>query len=161
MKNVLKSFLATVGKRIVIDTGVIYEILSGTKIGEIFKNMLFSTPEINEHWITEVGYSELYYLLCRSLTGDSFNQALKELTNLVEISSITDIKERAGNIKCEFPISLPDCYNIALAEKIKGKSLFKHEKEINKGLERTNEKISPYIVFIDDFSFFKDNFNKS
>jgi len=155
VKRDLKSFLATVGKRIVIDTGILYEILAGTKEGEIFKEMLFQTPEIGEHWMTDIGFSEIYYLICRSVKKDDFNRIIKELTNLIEISSVTDLKETAGQIKCEFPISLPDCYNIALAEKIKGKAIFKHEKEINKGLEKTNENIDSLIVFIDDFSYFK------
>jgi len=156
----LKSFLGTVGKRIVIDTGILYEILSGTKNGAIFKDMLFSSPEIADHWITDLGFSEIYYLLCRSLKEDDLNKAINEITNLVDISSITDLKTRAGHIKCEFPISLPDCFNIALAEKIHGKSLFKHENEINKALEKTNEKIGSYIVFIDDFSYFKDKLSQ-
>ena len=154
-KNVLKSFLATVGKRVVIDTGVLYEILAGTKDGEIFKEMLFQSPEIIEHWVTDIGFSEIYYLLCRSLKKESFKIVIKEILNLVEISSITDLNKMAGQIKCEFPISLPDCYNIALAEKIQGKALFKHEKEINKALESTNERLDSFILFIDDFAYFR------
>lgn len=158
MKNGLKSFLATVGKRVVIDTGIIFEILSGTEAGKICQEMLFNSPDIGEHWITDLGFTEILYLLCRSLKSGELTKAIKQIKNLVEISTITDLTSRAGNIKCKFPISIPDCFNIALAEKIEGKAIFKHEKEINDVLKKTNEKIDSCIVFIDDFTYYKNQF---
>ena len=151
----MRSFLAAVGNKVVIDAGILFEILTGTKQARIFNEMLFGSPDIAEHRIRAIGYTEIYYLLCRGLDNAEFSESVQKFQDLVQISSISDPKDRAGEIKCRYSISPADCFTIALAEKIKGKMLFKHEDEVNHVLINVNEGIFSYIAFIDGFSYFK------
>ena len=155
----MKTFLKTIDERIVVDTGVVYEILLGTKKGTIFKDMLFSTPDIVEHWLTTLNLSEIYYLCCRGLPAELLDQTIANVEKLFLISDLNTLSISAGFLKCNYSISLPDAYSIALAQKLNCKVIFKREKELTDTLEKIPTSELANIVFLDDFNYFKTRMN--
>jgi predicted nucleic acid-binding protein len=151
----LKIFLKTIDERIVVDTGIIYEILIGSKKGEIFQEMLFNQSDILEHWITTLNFSEIYYLICRVVSSEKLNGIIENFKNLFLISDLNALSILAGSLKCKYSISLPDAYSIALAQELNCKVIFKREKELTDNLEMIPSTVLTNIVFIDDFIYFK------
>ena len=61
-------------------------------------------------------------------------------SNTIEIIEDEEVWEHAADCKCRIPVSLGDCYTLALAKKYSLKPLFlKPEKELLKNQEKIKE----------------------
>ena len=59
--------------------------------------------------------SEIYYIVCRKKGNNEAKNVLNKIENVVtNIISESWLFEKAGQIKCEYPITLCDCLSISL-----------------------------------------------
>ena len=121
----------------VLDASVLIEILAGTRLIKELVNSIV-TGDV-EAYALRLGLTEALYVTCR-LWG--WEKALQRMQILIDSGAITVIEDEkvwdyAASCKCEIPISLGDCYTLAVAKKYSLKPLFlKPERELLKNLER-------------------------
>lgn len=124
MKQDLKGKLA-------LDTSALIELVYCEENGQKLKKAL--EIEAVEAYITEVAVAELRYVLCRKLGWRESNERVNSLlaSGYFKIEDTFPLINEAAKTKCERALSLPDCFNLALASKITGKAVFaRKEKEI-------------------------------
>jgi predicted nucleic acid-binding protein len=133
---------------IAIDTGVLVEYIEDSALGKIFKEKILENDTFEEFHISPLVYTEILYIYCRSL---GFDQAKFTVQNLLKdfiIAEERQLRDEAAKLKCQYAISIADCYSIALAI-IKNLTLYmKKEDEIEKALKKG--KFPVEIIFIDD-----------
>ena len=144
-------------ERIVLDTGVLVEYIVKRapyrhKVVDLFKNADEGNIKL---FMSPITLSETLYVASRiyeaSSTPDPNEEALKYvewLKGRVSVVSITEeIAKRAGELKKELRMALPDCYVIATADHIEGSPLFRRvEREMEPFLDRL-EKLG--VLFLD------------
>jgi len=130
-------------KAYVLDASVLIEILAGSKLIHGLVNSIIN-GEI-EAYTTRLSLIEALYVTCR-LWG--WEEALQRLQILVDSETITVIEDDelwnyVAHCKCRIPISLGDCFTLALAKKYGLKPLFlKQEKELQENREKIKEWLS-------------------
>lgn len=103
-------------KAVVLDSGVLLEYfkLKNQPLNRILNKFIFH-PESK---ITLYGHhllkSEIYYIICRYYGENQATETLNHIDEVMVTISEKWIYELAGKIKCNYPISLPDCYSISL-----------------------------------------------
>ncbi|MGV9172852.1 MAG: hypothetical protein ACOC35_09825 [Promethearchaeia archaeon] len=75
--------------------------------------------------------TEIYYIICRKKSREEAKKVLKNLENIWNIISTRWLFEKASIIKCQFAISLPDCFSISLGIFQNCPILFLEEKELS------------------------------
>lgn len=152
----LRTFNQAVGTSVVIDTGILVEYILATESGLKIKEMIFSNPFIVSVYISPLNLIELYYLFRRKNSKEETTDIINKVKELTKVESIEESVEIIGEIKAHTSFSVVDCSNLALAEKMNIKALFKHETEIDKLIkEEKNLDFITKLVFIDDFSYYK------
>jgi predicted nucleic acid-binding protein len=129
--------------RAVIDTGLLIEIFEGSEIGKKLLDLIINDKI--EPMITDITLIELTYILCRKSGMEKAKELIKKLVDsgyfaVVNSTSFSDI---IAEIKCKFPISVIDAFNIGTALGLKVNALFKKEKEL------LNIKLNN-VLFIED-----------
>jgi hypothetical protein len=128
--------------RVVVDTGVLVEVLEGSKLGEKFLKLVNSSKL--EPIITNLTLIELTYIICRN----GINKARELVKKLLDSGyfEVVNALEFANHIietKCNNSISIIDASVIATAKGLGIKALFKLEKELkDKKLEN--------VIFIEN-----------
>ncbi len=94
--------------------------------------------------------TELKYILCRRKGYEEAIKIVSELLKDFTIYSEEDLRDEAAHLKCDFAISLADCYCLATAKLLDIPIYMKKEVEI----EKVFNKLSPIIKikFIDDLN---------
>ncbi|MHA1368847.1 MAG: PIN domain-containing protein [Promethearchaeota archaeon] len=153
----LRNFNKVVGPTVVLDTGLLVEFLTGTKIGAIIDEMVFKNHFITSVLLTPITLIEIYYIIRRKSTSERARiviNKIREITRIVPLDKFVDI---IGELKATTSISLSDVASIGLAVYKDVKVIFKHENEIDNKLKRDGSKtFSKRIIFIDDFPFYKE-----
>jgi hypothetical protein len=128
--------------RVVVDTGVLVEVLEGSKLGEKFLKLVISSKL--EPIITNLTLIELTYIICRN----GINKA-RELVNKLldsgyfEVVNALEFADHIIETKCNNSISIIDASVIATAKGLGIQALFKLEKELkDKKLEN--------VIFIEN-----------
>ena len=133
---------------IAVDTSTLLEYIEGTDLGKKFKLQFLENENITFFYITPLVQMELLYICCRKM---GFDQAYTIITTFLKgfiIYEESKLRESAARLKCQYAISIADCYSLALA-KIENIPLFmKREIEIENILKK--EKLPAEIIFIDD-----------
>jgi len=129
--------------RAIIDTGLLVEIFEGSETGKKLLNLIINDKI--EPMITDVTLIELTYILCRKSGMDKAKELVKKLIDsgyftVVNSTSFSDI---IAEIKCKFPISFIDAFNIGSAIGLKVNALFRKEREL------LNMKLNN-VLFIED-----------
>ncbi|MDT7892657.1 MAG: PIN domain-containing protein [Thermoproteota archaeon] len=129
--------------RAIIDTGLLVEIFEGSETGKKLLNLIINDKI--EPMITDVTLIELTYILCRKSGIDKAKELVKKLIDsgyftVVNSTSFSDI---IAEIKCKFPISFIDAFNIGSAIGLKVNALFRKEREL------LNMKLNN-VLFIED-----------
>jgi len=133
---------------IVIDTGSLIEILENTKIGEKFHEIILKDPELEQFLVSPFVATELKYILCRKFGFNEANQKINNFLKNFVIWKEEILRDRAARFKCQYLISLADCYSLALA-KIQNAPLYmKKETEIENIIQKLVLEV--HINFIDD-----------
>ncbi len=129
--------------RAIIDTGLLFEIFEGSETGKKLLDLIINDKI--EPMITDVTLIELTYILCRKSGMDKAKELVKKLIDsgyftVVNSTSFSDI---IAEIKCKFPISFIDAFNIGSAMGLKVNALFRKEREL------LNMKLNN-VLFIED-----------
>jgi predicted nucleic acid-binding protein len=106
--------------------------------------------DIIKAWTTELAVAELKYILCRNLGWQESNERANKLlaSGYVKVEDTFALVNEASKIKCQRAISLPDCFTLALAQKIVGGALFAR-KEQDLTREMRKKPFEMNIVFLE------------
>ena len=116
-----------------LDTGIYIRYFE-TGESELKKNLrelLFhkdSNIRLHGHYLLK---SEIYYILCRSLGREQAEEYLEQIEEFINFIESRYLYQIAGQIKCEFPIALSDCYSIAVGFLQSCPIIFLEEKELS------------------------------
>ena len=129
--------------RAIIDTGLLFEIFEGSETGKKLLDLIINDKI--EPMITDITLIELTYILCRKSGMEKAKELVKKLIDsgyftVVNSTSFSDI---IAEIKCKFPISFIDAFNIGSAIGLKVNALFRKEREL------LNMKLNN-VLFIED-----------
>ena len=143
MKQDLKGKLA-------IDASALIELVYSEAPGHKLREAL--EMDLAEAWTTELAIAELRYILCRKLGWRESNQRVNKLlaSGYIRVEDTLALTTEASKIKCGRAISLPDCFTLALAQKIAGRALFaRKEQDLTNEMQR--KPFDMEILFLEDF----------
>jgi hypothetical protein len=129
--------------RVVVDTGVLVEVLEGSDLGEKFLKFVISSRL--EPIITNLTLIELTYIICRKYGINKARELVKKLldSGYFEVVNALEFANHIIEMKCNNSISIIDASVIATAKGLGIKALFKLEKELrDKKLEN--------VIFIEN-----------
>lgn len=133
---------------IVIDTGVFIEYFEKTEAGIKFKKKLLMDPDIIHYHLSPLVETELKYLFCRKWGKQKGFLLVEELLMNYSIHSESDLRDEASRLKCNYSISLADCYSLAIATLNTFPIYFKKEAEILENLKSLSKEAE--LLFIED-----------
>ena len=133
---------------IVVDTSVLMEILDETQLGENFFQKVLSITHIQEFYISPLVDTELKYILCRQKGYEDAIKITSEFLKDFTIYSEEKLRDEAAHLKCNFAISLADCYSLATAKLLDIPVYMKKEDEIEKVFSELSNLVN--IKFIDN-----------
>ena len=87
----------------------------------------------------ELALVELRYILCRKLGKEAAWAKVEKLlgSGYIIVEDASDLMDAAASLKCERRISLPDCFTLALADRMRVTALFAtKEVEIVREMEK-------------------------
>ncbi|AEE94466.1 VapC-type toxin [Acidianus hospitalis W1] len=129
--------------RVVVDTGVLVEVLEGSDLGEKFLKLVNSSKL--EPIITNLTLIELTYIICRKYGINKARELVKKLldSGYFEVVNALEFADHIIEMKCNNSISIIDASVIATAKGLGIQALFKLEKELkDKKLEN--------VIFIEN-----------
>ena len=135
--------------KLAIDTSALIELIYCEVLGQKLKKALES--DMVEAWTTELAIAELKYVLCRKLGWQESNERVNKLlaSGYVKTEDTLTLINEASKTKCKRAISLPDCFTLALAQKIGGNALFaRKEQDLTNEMKRKPFEVN--ILFLDD-----------
>jgi len=133
-------------QELVVDTGPLIELLSGTSLGLRFEKKVLGGDAVL--YMSETAVSEVCYILCRQLGVAEARRKMKILLDSVDIAESREIQMLAGEYKCKRAISLSDCFTTAAAKNLGVPALFKKEQELLGEIKK--EKFDIEILFVED-----------
>ena len=136
------------GNSVAIDTGVLLELLSKTELGIKFENSIIKAPNIKNFYISPIVEAEMIYIRCRKTNFEQAKQIIQDFLQPFIMIKESEIRYKAAKLKCNYSISLADCYIIAVGIKKSIPVFMKREEEIEKII--TSLKKEAIIYFIDD-----------
>ena len=135
--------------RLAVDSSALIELVYCEVPGQYFKKALES--EVVEAWTSEIAIAELRYVLCRKLGWQESSERVNKLlaSGYLKVEDTLALINEACKKKCRRAISLPDCFTLALAQKIEGNALFaRKEYDLTKEMQRKPFKVT--ILFLED-----------
>ena len=117
-------------------------------MGRKFQESVLENEDFEKFYISPLVITELEYIYCRKI---GFELAKKRVVGFLKdfnISEESQLRDEAAKLKCQFAISIADCYSIALAILKNIPIYMKHETEIDSVLKE--QKFPAQIIFIDD-----------
>jgi len=136
--------------RLALDASALIELTFSTPTGLKLREALKSGA-VEAH-TTELGISELRYVLCRSLGYTESNERVDKLSasGYIAIEDTSPLIIDASKYKCERAISLADCFCLALAHNLFCTALFaRREKDLVGEMQRKPLDIE--ILFLEDY----------
>ncbi len=103
-------------RNLILDTSVLigYFIEEQLSIVTLLDKYIFNENSS----ITLYGHNllkmELYYIICRNKGSNEAKDILIKIENVSNIISESWLFEKAGEIKCKYPIAFSDCFSISL-----------------------------------------------
>lgn len=134
---------------IVIDTGVLVELLENSELGKIFSQHFLENPQFERYYISPITDTELKYIFCRR---NGYQEAKKIVSDFLKdfiICPESNLRDDAFRLKCNFPISLADSYSLAVAIVLNIPLCMIKEEEIQKNIGKLSAEAK--IMFIDDY----------
>lgn len=135
----------------VLDAGAILELVYSTPQGLKLKRSLVEGKL--QASTTELAITEVWYILCRRLGKQEADTRLGSLleSGYIRVIPTSELIRLASAYKCERSISLPDCYTLALADKMSVPALFaSREAELVK--EISSKSFGVKILFLEEMS---------
>ena len=135
---------------VVVDTSVLMELLEETALGNKVFQRIFSNSDIQEFYIAPIVDTELKYILCRRKGYENAIKITSEFLKDFTIYSEEKLRDMAAHLKCNFAISLADCYSLATAKLLDIPIYMKKENEIEKVFKELSTLVK--INFIDNLN---------
>ncbi len=135
---------------IVTDTSVLIEILENTPLGNKFFQKVLSSAQFQVFYIAPIIDTELKYILCRRKGYDNAIEIISDFLKGFKRYPEEKLRNEAAHLKCDFAISLADCYSLATAKLLDIPIYMKKEIEILKVFEKLSTCIK--IKFIEDLT---------
>lgn len=138
-------------KNIVLDSGVIIEYFKkgSNNIKKFLRKHFFNenrSIQLHGHYLLK---SEIFYITCRSIGIAKAKDIIYKLEKFINYISGKLLFEKAGLIKCKYPIALPDCYSIASGIHCNCPVLFLEENELTEEIiDKLNEEFNSKIYII-------------
>lgn len=152
-----EKYTKTRANKLVLDTGVLVEyIVERAPYRQLAAKLLEPSTSTAELYISPVTLSETLYVVYRIYASSGLPDPLSEahrylawLRARVELAEVDEETAwKAGELKGELGIALPDCYVIATAWKLGASPLFrKPEKEMKRVLGRLR---GMGVLFLED-----------
>ena len=133
---------------IAIDTGALIEYLEDSALGRKFQEHVLENEDVQKFYISPLVITELEYIYCRKIGFKLAKERVLGFLKDFNISEESQLRDEAAKLKCQFAISIADCYSIALAILNNIPIYMKHEVEIDPVLKQ--QKPPAQIIFIDD-----------
>ena len=135
---------------IVIDTGVLVELLENSELGKIFSIQFLENPQFEKYYISPITDTELKYIFCRRSGPQEAKKIVSNFLQNFIICSESTLRDEACRIKCQFPVSLADSYSLAVSIVFNIPLCMKKEKEIQNNITKLSKEAK--IIFIDDYT---------
>nr|MDO8099420.1 PIN domain-containing protein [Candidatus Njordarchaeota archaeon] len=138
------------GGRLVLDASALIELTYSTQAGLRLKESLRNG--LVQAYATELGISELRYVLCRTLGSAESDERVDKLlaSGYIAVEGISSLIKDASKCKGERSISLADCFCLALARKSFCSTLFSgREKDLVSEMEKKPFDVE--ILFLEDY----------
>ena len=135
--------------KLAVDASALIELIYCETPGQKLKQAL--EKEAVEAWTTELAITELRYILCRKLGWAESSKRVNKLleSGYFKVENTPKLINAAAKLKCCRAISLPDCFAIALAQKIGGTALFaRTEQDLT--MEMQKELFEIPILFLEN-----------
>ena len=131
--------------KLAIDTSALIELIYCDNLGQKLKKAL--ETDIVEAYTTELAITELRYVLCRKLGWQQSKERVNKLlaSGYFKVEDTAQLINEASKIKCQRALSLPDCFILALANKIAGNALFSVKSKSWQTKWGKNHLASPYF----------------
>jgi predicted nucleic acid-binding protein len=93
--------------------------------------------------------TELYYIICRNKGSNEATDILIKIENVTNIIGESWLFEKAGQIKCKYPIAFSDCFSISLGIFQDCPIFFLKEKELSEEIiNKINEEFKTKIYAV-------------
>ena len=93
--------------------------------------------------------TEVYYTVCRKKGSNEAKDILKKIENVINIISESWLFEKAGQIKCKYPIAFSDCFSISLGHFQDCPIFFLKERELPEAIiNKINEEFKSKIYTV-------------
>jgi len=93
--------------------------------------------------------TEVYYIVCRKKGSNEAKNILKQIENVTNIISESWLFEKAGQIKCKYPIAFSDCFSISLGHFQDCPIFFLKERELSEDvIYKINEEFNTKIYIV-------------
>ena len=126
------STLSSYSGPVAVDTGLFIEFFHKSEIARMLIENIFENHKINKILIHYYSITELYYILCRNYSQKVAIEFVEDIKQICQIIPSEGLWKEAGAFKCQYAISISDCFSFAIAKKYNIPVLFKSEKEILK-----------------------------
>ena len=135
--------------KLAVDTSALVELIYCDNLGQKLKKAL--KTDTVEAYTTELAITELRYILCRKVGWQQSEERVNKLlsSGYFTVKDTSQLINEAAKFKCQRAISLPDCFILALANKIAGNALFAHkEQELADEMEKKTFGIT--LLFLEE-----------
>ena len=122
--------------KLVLDAGPLIDYLCDVGVAELVQNDIVDNNKVIQIIISPLTLTEIYYVLCRQRGAKFALESIQKIRNAVKIELEFNIRELAGNYKCERAFSLADCYVLATAKINSATAIFKREQELDDELSK-------------------------
>ena len=133
---------------IVIDTSVLIEYLEDTPLGKKFFKKILSNSKFQKFYIAPIVDTELKYILCRRKGYENAIKITSEFLKDFKIYPEEKLRDETAHLKCNFAVSIADCYSLALGKLLDIPIYTKKEEEISKASNRLMKIVK--IIFVED-----------
>ncbi len=131
-----------------VDTGVLFEFLDDSNLGKVFYQKVLKNPQFQKFYISPLTDVELKYLMCRQSGYKEAKEFISDFLKDFIIYPESELRDEAFRLKCNFPISISDCYSLAVGKILNIPIYMKKEKKIDQVLDGLLSMVK--IKFIDD-----------
>ena len=133
---------------IAVDTGILIEILEDSDLGKVFYQKVLERLQFQKIYISPLTDTELKYIFCRRNGYKDAKELVLEFLKDFIICSESKLRDEAFRLKCNFPISIADCYSLAVGKVFNIPVYMIKVKEIEKVIDKLLLMVK--VIFIDD-----------
>ena len=134
---------------IVVETGALIEFLEDSELGKAFSANILENSRFQRFYVSPLTDTELKYVFCRRNGYQEAQRIVSDILKNFIICSESNLRHEAIRLKCNFPISIADCYSLAVGIVLEIPVCMKKEEEIDRILSELLSMVQ--IIFIDDY----------